>query len=359
LKENKFIHISDLHFFRSNHLKSSKDGLSHFEIKRHLLGHISSMIQEHEVGAVLISGDLELDSADNLIPFLTEWLMLGSKVFLVFGEHDTRESRKQLVLKTKKLNGLYIFDDWGFIDDGLLNFCVSGMSCESKQNGFTQKFSALAPHDHIKPAIFLTHPCNLTKSKMQELGFTYYAVGHIHKPVIEKVDRNMFVGRPGHLYSLWDGDGKAWPVGAIIGEFRNKDLKLSWFPFPVAQTVRLFIDPHNSVNNKPLIIIENCSYEKSRSISSLIEGKWIDQNYRGIFKGILDQEMDYLELGVIIEKILHVFQDDIFVTPSDSQKMKKKYGYSRGVFTAKTLLSDPVIFEEFLERIIKASSKTQ
>lgn len=116
MKENKFIHISDLHFFRSNHLKSSKDGLSHFETKRHLLGHISSMIQEHEVGAILISGDLELDSADNLIPFLTEWLMLGSKVFLVFGEHDTRESRKQLVLKTKKLNGLYIFDDWGFID---------------------------------------------------------------------------------------------------------------------------------------------------------------------------------------------------------------------------------------------------
>ena len=69
--------------------------------------------------------------------------------------------------------------------------------------------------------------------------------------------------------------------------------------------------------------------------------------------------MDYLELGVIVEKILHVFQDDIFVTPSDSKKMKKKYGYSRGVFTAKTLLSDPVIFEEFLERIINASSKTQ
>lgn len=69
MKENKFIHISDLHFFRSNHLKSSKDGLSHFEIKRHLLGHISSMIQEYEVGAVLIFGDLELDSAENSFHF--------------------------------------------------------------------------------------------------------------------------------------------------------------------------------------------------------------------------------------------------------------------------------------------------
>lgn len=80
--------------------------MSHFEIKRQLLSHISSMIQKYEIGAVLISGDLELDSADNLIPFLTECLMLGSKVFLVFGEHNTKESRQELMLKTKRLDGL-------------------------------------------------------------------------------------------------------------------------------------------------------------------------------------------------------------------------------------------------------------
>lgn len=359
MKENRFIHISDLHFFNSNHLKSSKDGLSHFEIKRQLLGYVSSMIREHNIGAVLISGDLELDSADNLIPFLTEWIVLGSKVLLVFGEHDTKESRQELMLKTKEFNGLYIFEDWGLIDDDSLNFCVSGMSCKSKQDGFTQKFSALAPHHHIKPAIFLTHPCNLTKTKMQELGFTYYAVGHIHKPKIEKVDNNMYVGRPGHLYSLWDGDGKAWPVGAIIGDFADNELKFSWHPFPIAQTVRLFLDPHNSKDHKTSLIIENCTLEKGRSISDIIEGNWIDQCYRGIFRGLVDHGLDNFELSSVIKKILAVFPDDIFVTPSDPYKMKKKYGYSRGVFTAKTLLSDPAIFQEFLERIIKASSKTQ
>ena len=44
---------------------------------------------------------------------------------------------------------------------------------------------------------------------------------------------------------------------------------------------------------------------------------------------------------------------------SDSYKMKKKYGYSRGVFRAKTLLSDPELFDEYFERIFKASKKTQ
>ena len=34
VKDNRFLHISDLHFFDSDHLKSKKDGLSHYEIKR-------------------------------------------------------------------------------------------------------------------------------------------------------------------------------------------------------------------------------------------------------------------------------------------------------------------------------------
>ena len=78
-----------------------------------------------------------------------------------------------------------------------------------------------------------------------------------------------------------DGDRKAWPVGAIIGEFGDNGLQLSWHPFPVAQTVRLFLDPHNSKEHKTPLIIENCTFEKSRSISDIIEGSWIDQGYRG------------------------------------------------------------------------------
>lgn len=72
VKENRFLHISDLHFFDSDHLKSKKDGLSHYEIKRQILGAISSIIKDNHIGAVIISGDLELDSAGNLIHFLNE-----------------------------------------------------------------------------------------------------------------------------------------------------------------------------------------------------------------------------------------------------------------------------------------------
>lgn len=358
MKENRFLHISDLHFFDSDHLKSKKDGLSHYEIKRQILGDISSIIKDHHIGAVIISGDLELDSAGNLIQFLFEWLSLDCKVFIVFGEHDTRESRAELISKTRGLSGLYIMDEMAFIEDDDLGFNVFGMSCDSKQNGFLKKFADLTPQLHTKPVIFLTHPCDLPRSKMKQLGFNYYAVGHIHYPRTERLERNVYIGRPGHLYSLWDGNGKAWPVGAIIGEFLDGDLELSWYPFSQAQTVRLFVDPFTGTDQNTLVV-ENCTYEMGQKISRLVEGEWVDQKFRGIFKGHLDSDVESPYLATLIREILKIFPNEIFVTPSDSYKMKKKYGYSRGVFRAKTILSDPEIFDEYFERIFKASNKTQ
>lgn len=358
MKENRFLHISDLHFFDSGHLKSKKDGLSHYEIKRQILGDISSIIKDHHIGAVIISGDLELDSASNLIHFLYEWLTLDCKVFIVFGEHDTWASRAELISKTRDLCGLYIMDEMAFVEDGELGFNVFGMSCDSKQKGFRKKFRDLTPQLKTKPAIFLTHPCDLPKNKMKQLGFNYYAVGHIHYHCIERVERNIYIGRPGHLYSLWDGDGKAWPVGTIIGEFIGGDLELSWHPFIQAQTVRLFIDRFTGTDQSALVI-ENCTYDKGQKISCLVEGEWVDQKFRGVFKGQLNSDIESTYLSTLIREILEIFPNEIFVTPSDSYKMKKKYEYSRGVFRAKTLLSDPELFDEYFERIFKAAKKTQ
>jgi DNA repair exonuclease SbcCD nuclease subunit len=352
------MHISDLHFFDSDHLKSRKDGLSHYEIKSQILGNIGTIIKNLDIGSVIISGDLELDSAGNLIPFLLEWLSLDCKVFIVFGEHDTRESRAELISKTSGLCSLYIMDEMAFVEDDDLGFNVLGMSCESKQNGFLEKFAELTPQLQTKPSIFLTHPCDLPISKMKQLGFNYYAVGHIHYHRTERIERNIYIGRPGHLYSLWDGNGKAWPVGAIIGEFLGGELELSWHSFANAQTVRLFIDTFTGTDLN-VLVIENCTYESGQKVARLVEGEWVDQKFRGIFKGYLNLDIESPYLATLIKEILKIFPNEIFVTPSDSYKMKKKYGYSRGVFRAKTLLSDPELFDEYFERIFKASKKTQ
>lgn len=47
------------------------------------------------------------------------------------------------------------------------------------------------------------------------------------------------------------------------------------------------------------------------------------------------------------------------VTPSDSKEMKRKYGHSRIVVRASTLLENEILFQEYLERIFKATPKAQ
>ena len=107
MRENRFLHISDLHFFKSNHLKSSKDGLNHYQIKCCILDCISSIITNQQIGAIIISGDLELDSTENLLPYLHKWVELGSKVFITFG-NMIQVSREKL-LQEQKFTWPFIF----------------------------------------------------------------------------------------------------------------------------------------------------------------------------------------------------------------------------------------------------------
>ena len=353
----KFFHISDLHFFKSDHLKGRKDGIHHFEIKMRILDTISLFLVEQKIDAFLISGDLELDDCDILIPYLKDWNERDIRVFIVFGEHDSRELREQLLKKTNALDKTFVMNDTEVIDDSALAFYVYGMSCESKQEGFIHTFLDLQRADNQKPGVFLTHPNRLPHLKMKELACSYYATGHIHAHHFERIDKDIFLGRPGQLYSLWDGDGKAWPTGGIIGEFTDDGLRLSWYEFPIEQTIRIYIDPYRLKNGQSHLVIENCSEKRSMELLKRIDGEWIDQGYRGVFQYDLDKGQ--ADVQSEIKQILEVFAGEIIVTPSDPMAMKKKYGSSRAVFHVNTLLSNEAYFEEYLDRIVKATPNTQ
>ena len=357
MKSKSFIHISDLHFSKYEGSKSTKEEISHFNIKKKIFDYIGIVIQNLNIGAVIISGDLELDSVNDIIPYFIEWLSRGSKIFIAFGEHDLKEKREELILGTIGLDNIYYFEEPNIIKDKELDFAVYGMSCEQKQIGFKNKFNSLNNLELEIPSIFLTHPCQLSKGKMISLGCQYFAVGHIHYRNIKQISDNVYMGRPGHIYSIWDGDGKASPVGAILGEFRDNSIHLDWLEFPVPQTIRLYIDPFKTKGDKLLLCIENCSEASSKKVLELCEGIWVDEGSRGVFKAYFSTKE--LPIEKITRYILNIFIDDIFVTPSDSINMKKKYGYSRASFTSRTLLNDKNIFNEYLDRILKATDKTQ
>lgn len=358
MSKNSFLHISDLHFSRYSGSKSAKEEMSHFDIKLDIFKYLSKLIQERDIGAVLISGDLELDSPDDIIPYFKEWLELGSKIFIVFGEHDLKEKREELLLKTKGEKGIYIFNEPRMIQDPGIGFQVFGLSCESKQKGFNEQFNSINDLNVSIPTVFLTHPCNIAKEKMVKLGCQYYAVGHIHHKEISQISENIYLGRPGHIYSIWDGNGRAFPVGAILGKFEDGVLYSEWLPFPVPQTTRLYIDKfQRNEKNEILFNVENCPESKIKSLEAIFKGEWQNDQCRGIFKGFYSP--DILPTENLVNNILKVFIDEIFVTPSDSYSMKKKYGFNRLCYSAKTLLANNDIFNEFVERSFKASSKTQ
>ncbi len=356
MKDN-FLHISDLHFSRYENSKSNKEEISHFDIKKKIFAMITNIIDEHKIGAVLISGDLELDHTEDILPYFNEWLKQGSKIFIVFGEHDKPNERLELIKATKNMREIYIFEEPALIEDKDLSYSVYGMSCDSKQAGFKDKFNNLTSITTQKPSIFLAHPCQLPKNKIISLGFKYYALGHVHYYHSYDIE-NQQVGRPGHIYSIWDGSGKAWPVGAILGKFNDDELVLDWLKFNVPQTVRLYIDPYEKKDENVLLSIENCDESKANQVEEIFKsGQWIDYGYKGVFNVYIPFDISLIRKRT--KSIIEVFQNEIFVTPSDPKVMKKKYGYNRACFTARTLLADSLMFDEYVERIIKASNKTQ
>ena len=111
------------------------------------------MILEKQIGAIIISGDLELSASNDLVFYMKEWLIHGAKVFIVFGEHDSLEMRKSFILATRDLNGVYVFDEPFIAADEALEFNVFGMSCGPKQSGFKDKYTQIQLEKHSKPGI--------------------------------------------------------------------------------------------------------------------------------------------------------------------------------------------------------------
>src|SRR5690625_238980 len=354
---NKFLHIADLHLIKNLHLKTVGEDIHHYKIKKNILRYIENIIIKENCGAVLISGEIEAEYPEEIYPFFKRWLDLKVRIFVVFGDHDTFIMRRGLKKLFQDEPYFYVIEEERMVKDPSLNFNVHGLSCEPKQEGFTEDFNRIPAKSSEKPTIFLTHPYHLSKIKMRELGYEYFATGHIHNFYIEKIDENIYLGRPGHSYSFWDGDGKAWPTGGIIGEFNERELTLRQTLFPAPQTVRFFINPFISKNGEVKFKIENCSEIKGKQLKSLMKGNWHASGYRWVYQGYIENTREVIEN--LAYKMLAVFKDELFVTPSDSRKMRRKYGHSRALFSAEHLLKHPEDLQEFIDRSFKAMKTTQ
>ena len=132
----KFLHISDIHLYRSENQTSCHEEIKRFDRKTELLHYLTDIIQKEGIKAVLVSGDFETDDPQDIIPIFKEWIDKGAKVFCVFGDHETKPNKLKkaaaLEVDLKNLDNCVFFDTVKIHDDDELGLRYT--DCHAQQN---------------------------------------------------------------------------------------------------------------------------------------------------------------------------------------------------------------------------------
>lgn len=324
-----FLHIADLHHARHTGNAIHAERTS-FEIQRDKLQQLASVIREHDIAAILIAGDIEVSDSYDLMPYLEEWTTLGASVYIVFGEHDLNRHRDKEVWET--IPHVHCFLEPAYRFEPKLGIGIYGISCTSNQSGLTEALEQIPPLDATHPNLLLSHGRSsvFSNSRLQRHSFAYVALGDHHRyDVMER--SNTTIVYPGHLFSVWDGCGKAWETGYVIGSIDGDIITHSFHVFQGAQTRRVCVNPFIQHDDQIQLILDN--------IPSM-QDRWVKNEPATI------QET--------IRHILHTYPEDYFVTPSHANLRPRRLCMS-----GQYLLSDLELLTSFVERSYKATPRTQ
>lgn len=326
----RFIHIADLHhaIHTGNAITAERTS---FDIQADKLAQLAEVIRRENIKAVLIAGDIEVSDPEDFVPYLKTWTALGASVYLVYGDHDL--NRLAYDDCWRQIEHVHSFLHPGYLYDETLGAGIYGLSCETNQAGLKEQFALTLVRDDPYPNIFLSHGDRkqFFTSVVTELGFNYYALGHHHRyESIHRGEANLVY--PGHIFSVWDGCGKAWSTGYIIGEVTPSGITHEFRTFEGPETRRISFNPFLRDGSRLLLTRDN------------LEGpseQWIEE--------------DETLLRKLIRSTLAAYPDDYFVTPSQS----KGYPARRLSMTGRLLLEDDNRFEEFFACSFKATKTTQ
>ena len=326
----RFIHIADLHHARHTGNAITAERTS-FSIQADKLAQLAEVIREESIKAVCIAGDIEVSDPEDFIPYLKTWTALGASVYLVYGDHDI--NRLTYDACWRQIEHVHTFPQPGYIFDEALGAGIYGLSCETNQAGLKGQIAHTPLRNDSYPNIFLSHGDRnqFPASVVSELGFSYYALGHHHRHEVTSRGGAKLV-YPGHIFSVWDGCGKAWSTGYIVGEVTPSGINHEFRTFKGPKTRRISFNPFLRDGSRILVTRDNIDAPSEQ---------WIED--------------DGATLRELIRSTLVRYPDDYFVTPSRSTG----YPTRRLSMTGKLLLEDDERFEEFFARSFKATKTTQ
>lgn len=239
----RFIHIADVH------LGACPDAGKLYTEKRpeeiwNTFERVIGICQEEQTDLLLIAGDLfhrqpllrELKEADYLFSTLTH-----TKVVLIAGNHDY--IRRDSYYRTFRWhdNVYPLFDrEISCVEFDGLETAVYGLSYYSREIP-EPLYHGAAPEGRQRYEILLAHggddrhiPINW--EELDRSGFSYTALGHIHRPQAVRRNRIVYAGA---LEPVDRND--TGPHGYVKGELTEKGIHISWIPCASREYIHLEI----------------------------------------------------------------------------------------------------------------------
>ncbi len=284
----KFIHTADIHYGMKPDANKPWAAQRSAAVNRSIQT-IVSACKKHEVDCLLISGDLF--HRQPLMKELKEIGFLFStipqvKVLLIAGNHDHIQAESPLnqfewpknvhFIKSENISSIY------FQDINTEVFGFSYHSCEIYDNRLEGIKAPL--NDRIN--ILMAHGGDakhlpLNKAALGESGFSYCALGHIHKHEVSAGNNVVYPGSPEPLDSTETGKH-----GFYLGEINavtRRISSLSFVPCADISYISLVINVSPASTNTELLL----------RITEEIHKRGVDNIYKLTIRGPRDPDIDF------------------------------------------------------------------
>ena len=261
----KFVHIADMHFDSPFVNLSEKDimgDLRRLE-QRKVFKKIIEYIKENNIKYFFISGDLyehkyikqsTIDYINKLFEEIPE-----TNIYIAPGNHDpyTKNSyyNKYNWSKNVKIFGPKVekieTQDANIYGYGFDDFYCSDSGVENIEIEQTEKPNILIIHGNIDGSTIEDMQYNsMSKKMLQEKGFDYVALGHIHKKDYN-TEENQKIVYPGSTISL--GFDELGEHGMIVGDLEKNKLETQFIKLDDKQFTKRELNVDNIYSKEELI----------------------------------------------------------------------------------------------------------
>ena len=334
----KFVHIADMHFDSPFVNLSEKDimgDLRRLE-QRKVFKKIIEYIKENNIKYFFISGDLyehkyikqsTIDYINKLFEEIPE-----TNIYIAPGNHDpyTKNSyyNKYNWSKNVKIFGPKVekieTQDANIYGYGFDDFYCSDSGVENIEIEQTEKQNILIIHGNIDGSTIEDMQYNsMSKKMLQEKGFDYVALGHIHKKDYN-TEENQKIVYPGSTISL--GFDELGEHGMIVGDLEKNKLETQFIKLDDKQFTKRELNVDNIYSKEELIEkINELEIEENNYVEIILIGnRNFEINKYDLIKYILNNNIIKIKNNTKIAYDLEKLENENTLKGLFIKKMNKK-----------------------------------